>query len=58
MIGDRSRGQVKRLSPLNVEVMGSNAAGAGRWWNWTDGLLLQFATAAASFASGLASWSS
>ena len=49
---------MKRLSTMNVEVVGSTAAGAGRWWNWTDGLLLQFAHAAASFASGLASWSS
>ena len=28
---------MKRLSPMNVEVMGSTTAGAGRWWNWTDG---------------------
>jgi hypothetical protein len=31
LIGDRSRGQVKRLSPMNVEVMGKTAADAGRW---------------------------
>jgi hypothetical protein len=52
LIGDRSRGQVKRLSPMNVEVMGNTAAGAGRWLE-PDGR-----SAAASFASCLTSRSS
>ena len=60
LIGDRSRGQVKRLSPMNVEVMGNTAAGAGRLVGTGRTVcFLQFATAAtASFASCFTSRSS